>query len=164
MEPALLTLLGVEPAPPAARDALFAAWRIFFERIAERGTTVLLFEDLQWADSGLLDFIDHLLDWSQRADPRRHPRPARALRPSRGLGRGQPEPRVAWRSSRSRDAAMRELLDGFVPGLPDDASRRSSPRAEGMPLYAVELVRALAADGRLQLVDGGLPTRGELAR
>ena len=37
----------------------------FFERIAERGTTALVFEDLQWADSGLLDFIDHLLDWSR---------------------------------------------------------------------------------------------------
>ena len=59
------TLLGLEPAPAGGRDVLFAAWRIFFERIAERGTTVLLFEDLQWADSGLLDFIEHLLEWSK---------------------------------------------------------------------------------------------------
>ena len=26
---------------------------------------MLVFEDLQWADTGLLDFIDHLLDWSR---------------------------------------------------------------------------------------------------
>ena len=26
---------------------------------------VLVFEDLQWADDGLLDFIDHLLEWSR---------------------------------------------------------------------------------------------------
>src|SRR3990170_3419856 len=63
--PALLTLLGVEDAPPGGRDALFPAWRLFFERIAEKGTTVLVFEDLQWADTGLLDFIDHMLDWSR---------------------------------------------------------------------------------------------------
>ena len=25
---------------------------------------ILVFEDLQWADSGLLDFIDYLLEWS----------------------------------------------------------------------------------------------------
>ena len=25
----------------------------------------MLFEDLQWADSGLLDFIEHLLEWSK---------------------------------------------------------------------------------------------------
>ena len=39
-------------------DELFAAWRTFFERIVE-GPVVLVFEDLQWADTGLLDFIDH---------------------------------------------------------------------------------------------------------
>ena len=38
---------------------------MFFEKIALKGTTVLVFEDLQWADSGLLDFIDHLIDWSR---------------------------------------------------------------------------------------------------
>ncbi|MEP7159396.1 MAG: adenylate/guanylate cyclase domain-containing protein, partial [Chloroflexota bacterium] len=32
VEPALLTLLGLEPPPAGGRDALFAAWRIFFER------------------------------------------------------------------------------------------------------------------------------------
>ena len=63
--PALLALLGVEEGPAGGRDTLFPAWRTFLERIAERGTTVLVFEDLQWADSGLLDFIDHLLDWSR---------------------------------------------------------------------------------------------------
>ena len=65
VEPALLTLLGLEPPPAGGRDVLFAAWRIFFEGIANRGTTVLMFEDIQWADPGLLDFIDHVLEWSR---------------------------------------------------------------------------------------------------
>ncbi len=65
VKPALLTLLGLAPAPAGGRDVLFAAWRIFFERIADKGTTVLLFEDLQWADTGLLDFIEYLLEWSR---------------------------------------------------------------------------------------------------
>ena len=62
IERALLTLLGVEGG--MAADQLFGAWRTFFERIAEKGPVVLLFEDMHFADPGLLDFIDHLLDWS----------------------------------------------------------------------------------------------------
>ena len=68
MEPALLQLLGLETGDGAERterESLFAAWRIFFERIAERGVVLLVFEDLQWADDGLLDFIDHVLEWSR---------------------------------------------------------------------------------------------------
>ena len=43
----------------------FAAWRTFLEGIAEEGPLVLVFEDLHWADEGLLDFVDHLADWAR---------------------------------------------------------------------------------------------------
>ena len=46
--------------------------------------------------------------------------------------------------------AMRELLNGLVPGLPEDALAAIVGRAEGMPLYAVETVRGLLADGRIE--------------
>src|SRR5262249_57195265 len=42
----------------------FAAWRQFFEALAERRPLVLVFEDLHWADEGLLDFVDYLADWA----------------------------------------------------------------------------------------------------
>ena len=148
--PALLALLGVEEAPAGGRDELFPAWRTFIERIAERGTTVLVFEDLQWADTGLLDFIDHLLDWS------------RGL-PIMVVTLARPElfdRRPDWAANRRHltalaldpltDAAVRELLNGLVPGLPDDALAAIVGRAEGIPLYAVETVRGLLADGRIQ--------------
>jgi class 3 adenylate cyclase len=45
------------------RDEAFAAWRRFFEALAERHPLVLVFEDIHWADEGLLDFIEHLVDW-----------------------------------------------------------------------------------------------------
>ncbi|MCA1683794.1 MAG: hypothetical protein LC708_01500, partial [Actinobacteria bacterium] len=45
-------------------DEAFAAWRRYFEGIAERSPLVLVFEDLHWADDTLLDFIDHLVDWT----------------------------------------------------------------------------------------------------
>jgi class 3 adenylate cyclase/tetratricopeptide (TPR) repeat protein len=162
VEPALLTLLGLEPAPAGGRDVLFAAWRIFFERVAERATTILLFEDLQWADSGLLDFIDHLLTWSRSS-------------PILVVTLARPElldRRPGWGSSARSlttlaleplpDEAMRELLAGLVPGLPDSAVERILGRADGIPLYAVETIRALVADGRLAMTDGIYRPVGDL--
>ena len=46
-----------------ARDESFAAWRRFVEALAEQRPTVLVFEDLHWADDELLDFVDELVDW-----------------------------------------------------------------------------------------------------
>src|SRR5919197_2823511 len=59
----LLPLVGQgTDAASASRDEAFAAWRRFFEALAEQGPLVLVFEDIQWADDGLLDFIEHLAD------------------------------------------------------------------------------------------------------
>jgi class 3 adenylate cyclase/tetratricopeptide (TPR) repeat protein len=162
IEPALLALLGLEDAPAGGRDVLFPAWRLFFERIADRGTTVLLFEDLHWADSGLLDFIDHLLEWARGvpivvvtlARPElfdRHPAWGTA---TRNLTSMALEP--------LRTAAMEALLDGFVPGLPTVAREHILGRSEGVPLYAVEIVRMLVSEGRLERFAGGYRPIGEL--
>ena len=70
IEPALLALLGIG-TESANSEQLFAAWRTFFERMAETGLVALVFEDLHWADSGTLDFIEHLLEWS-RCEPDLH--------------------------------------------------------------------------------------------
>jgi class 3 adenylate cyclase/tetratricopeptide (TPR) repeat protein len=40
-----------------------AAWRRFFEELAALRPLILVFEDLQWADDGLLDFVDELVEW-----------------------------------------------------------------------------------------------------
>jgi class 3 adenylate cyclase/tetratricopeptide (TPR) repeat protein len=162
VEPALLTLLGLEPPPPGGRDMLFAAWRIFFERIAERGPTILLFEDLQWADSGLLDFIDRLLEWSKGV-------------PILVVTLARPElfeRRADWGSGTRHftslaleplpDTAMRDLLAGFVPGLPASAVAAILSRADGVPLYAVETVRTLVAEGRLERVGDRYRPIGDL--
>ena len=58
--------------------------------------------------------------------------------------------------------AMRQLLDGFVPGLPETAAAAILGRADGIPLYAVETVRALVAEGRLEMSDGGYRPVGDL--
>ncbi len=149
IEPRLAALLGLEEAPAGDREELFAAWRTFFERIADKGTTVLVFEDLHWADQGLLDFIESLLEWSR-------------LRPILVVGLARPElveRRPDWASSGRASITLHlepvsydgisEMLLGLAPGIPQATARQIADRAEGVPLYAVETVRMLLDDGRL---------------
>ena len=55
----LRALLGLS-APDASREQSFAAWLRFFEGVAAADPTVLVFEDLHWADDALLDFLEYL--------------------------------------------------------------------------------------------------------
>jgi len=149
LAPALGILLGLEGPAPTERGELFGAWRTLFERIAEQGPVVLVFEDLQWADSGLVDFLGHLLEWS-----RQQPifvitlaRPELLERfPTWGAGQRN---FTSMHLEPLPDEAMRALLGGLVPGLPPKTVKAILARAEGVPLYAVETVRMLLADGRV---------------
>ena len=163
VEPALLALLGVGEAPAGGQPALFAAWRLFFERLAASGIVAMLFEDLQWADTGTLDFIEHLLEWSRNV-PIMIVTLARPdlldRRPDWGAGR---RAFLALDLQTLDETSMRALLAGLVPGLPEAAARSIIARADGIPLYAVETVRMLVADGRLsELPGGGYAPAGEL--
>jgi class 3 adenylate cyclase/tetratricopeptide (TPR) repeat protein len=148
LEPRLAHLLGLEDRSSDRQD-LFAAWRLFFERLADSNPTVLVFEDMQWADTSLLDFVEYLLEWS-----RDHPifvmtlaRPElQERRP--GWGAGQRNFTGLYLEPLSKDA-MQGLLDGLVPGLPERLREQILARAEGVPLYAVETVRMLLDRGLL---------------
>jgi predicted ATPase len=62
-------LRPLSPPPPNTglggdrRGEAFAAWRRFLDALAEQRPLVLVLEDLHWADEGLLDFVDELVDW-----------------------------------------------------------------------------------------------------
>ena len=143
VEPRLAHLLGLEQREAREKEELFGAWRLFFERLADTQPTVLVFEDMQWADDSLLDFVEYLLEWS-----RAHPLFVVTLARPELIQR-----RPTWgATSRMFTAlyleplsedAMRELLHGLVPGLPEDLIAGILGRAEGVPLYAVETVRML---------------------
>jgi tetratricopeptide (TPR) repeat protein len=111
---------------------------------------VLAFEDLHWADSGTLDFVDHLLEWSKN-----HPILVVTLARPELLER-RPDWGAGKRNFASvyleplSEAAMRSLLGGLVPGLPEQTTRAIVTRADGIPLYAIETIRMLVADGRLK--------------
>ncbi len=150
LEPRLRNLLGMEEDGPSDRVDLFAAWRVFFERLAEREPTILVFEEMQWAASGLVEFIEYLIEWT-----RHHPlfvitlgRPEFTDRfPSWGAGRRSFH---ALHLEPLTPAAMDELLTGLVPGLPVGLRQQIRERAEGIPLYAVETVRMLLDLGTLR--------------
>src|SRR5262249_5822823 len=65
LEARLAQLLGLEERTAGSREDLFGAARLFFERLTERHPVVLVFEDVQWAEPALVDFIDYLMDWSR---------------------------------------------------------------------------------------------------
>ena len=140
--PRLGALLGAGEVE-LSREELFAGWRLLLERMAASQPVVLVIEDLHWADAGLLDFIEYLLEWS--ADV-----------PIFVLALSRPElaeRRPGWLADRRNatsiqldpldNDAVGALLDGLVPAMPAGARSRIVDRAEGVPLYAVETVRSL---------------------
>ena len=150
VEPRLQHLLGLTDRVAPDREDLHSAWRLFFERMAETGPVVLLFDDLHWADAALLDFVEYLLDWS-----RSHPLYVLTLsRPE--LGERHPTFGTRIRNSTALtlepldNEAMDALLQGLVPGLPEELRLTIRDRADGIPLYAVETVRMLLDRGLLE--------------
>jgi class 3 adenylate cyclase/tetratricopeptide (TPR) repeat protein len=164
VEPRLAHLLGGEEREAREREDLFAAWRVFFERLAQTNPVVMVFEDLQWGDLALLDFIEYLLEWSRNL-------PLYVM----VLARPELADRApAWGASRrnftslyleplSREA-MEELLAGFVAGLPGEVGDQILDRAEGVPLYAVETVRMLIDRGLLVPERAGYRATGPIGK
>jgi predicted ATPase/class 3 adenylate cyclase len=135
---------GAETGGDHAAEAL-AAWRRFFEALAEQRPLILVFEDLHWADDGLLDFVDQMAEWMTdvpllilcTARPELLDRRA-------GWGGGKRNATTISLAPLSQDdtaALVSSLLDGRL-----QADRRSEllTRAGGNPLYAEEFVRMLA--------------------
>lgn len=146
--PRVAELIGVAdtvaPDSTFTKDELFSAWRTFIERIAGSADSTGAYfriDDLQWADAGLLEFLDYLLGVAQ--GPIfivTHSRPELAERaPAFGTGRRA----TALYLEPLPEEAMGRLVEGLVAGLPPGVRKGLVERADGVPLYAVETVRAL---------------------
>ena len=162
IEPRLAHLLGLADAT-FEREDLFAAWRLFFELLADEAPTVLVFEDLHWADAGLLDFVEYLVEWARSkpifvvglARPELGERRPGFGSATRGGFTGLPLEPLS-------DEAMDALLEGLVPGLPQELRDSIRTRAEGIPLYAVETVRMLLNRGQLERSNGNYKLTGDI--
>jgi class 3 adenylate cyclase/tetratricopeptide (TPR) repeat protein len=138
------------------RTEAFAAWRRFLELIAARRPLVLVFEDIHWADDGLLEFItDHLGD--------------RFTGPLLVVATSRPElldRRPQWAgAARSTMLELQPLSDQETADvvtnlldaaeLPPELRSALLARAGGNPLFAQEYVRMLLDRGLLRSEGSG---------
>ncbi len=145
--------IGGSGDPTAAeREETFAAWRRLLEGLADHRPLVLIFEDLHWADDGLLDFVDHLADWVS-ASPMLLVATARPelleRRPGWGGGkRNSTTLSIAPLNASETGELLAALLEQSL--LPAEVHSAVVGLAEGNPLYAEEYVRMLQDRGLLR--------------
>jgi class 3 adenylate cyclase/tetratricopeptide (TPR) repeat protein len=139
------------PGDPVSQEESFAAWRRFCEGLAAERTTVLIFEDLHWADPALLAFLEHLADWAEgvpllllcTARPElydQHPTFGANARNAQRIN-------LSPLSDAETAQLVSSLLERAV--LPAETQQLLLEQAGGNPLYAEEFVRLLADRGRL---------------
>jgi class 3 adenylate cyclase/tetratricopeptide (TPR) repeat protein len=142
--------LGAETELGADRKSeAFAAWRRFFEELAEQRPLVLVFEDLHWADEGLLDFVDHLAEWASGV-PMLVVGSARPELLDRrpGWGGGKRNATTISLSGLGEADTARLLADLLEEPILDAETREMLlRRAAGNPLYAEEFARMLTERG-----------------
>jgi class 3 adenylate cyclase/tetratricopeptide (TPR) repeat protein len=141
----LLPLLGIEATSSAEREELFTAWRRFLEHIAEQDPTVLVFEDLHWADEAMLAFLEHLVERAEGV-------PLLVIGTARPeLFEHHPDYAAGYLNANRIDLAplsaeetarlVSALLETAV--VPGELRQQILDRAGGNPLYAEEFVRLL---------------------
>ena len=145
------------PAPQAALEENFAAWRAFVELLAEDRPSVLVFEDLHWADEALLKFVELLADYAEgvplllvgTARPELHERAAGWAASVRNVTR------VNLRALTAAETAR--LISNLLGAadLPAEVQQAISSRAGGNPLYAEEFVQLLKDQEILQRTGAG---------
>jgi class 3 adenylate cyclase len=145
------SLAGPGSGAPAGgdRSEVFAAWRQFIEAMAERRPLVLVFEDLHWADDGLLDFVDYIADWAGQVPLLvvGTTRPELlARRP--GWGGGKPNALTLSLAPLSEQDTAR-LISSLLGRPVLEAGQQAAllAQAGGNPLYAEQYVQMLAEQG-----------------
>jgi class 3 adenylate cyclase/tetratricopeptide (TPR) repeat protein len=146
VESHLRPLVGLEKETGMGGDRrgeAFAAWRRFFEALADHRPLVLVLEDLHWADEGLLDFVDELVDWLSgvpllvvcSARPELLER-----RPGWGGGRVNASMiGLAPLSPEQTAVLISQVLERSV--LPAEIQQALLERSEGNPLYAEQFAQ-----------------------
>jgi class 3 adenylate cyclase len=148
----LRDLTGLTAGVPGSVEETFWALRRYVEMLARDGPLIIVADDIQWADTLLLDFVEHLVEWVQEV-------------PVLVLALARPELREVRPDlvAVSRWVSEAVHLGGLDPGataelaasvlgaaeLPDELLRRLPSSTGGNPLFVRELVGMLVHDGVL---------------
>jgi adenylate cyclase len=137
-------LAPAEEDPERMRDSFFSALRAGMEAMARRQPLVIAFEDIHWADDGMLDAIEHLAQWV------RGPLMLVCLardelmerRPSWGGGRRSATQLLL--EPLSADDTQ-DLVAALIPNGQDanEFAPAVAERSGGNPLFAEEMVRRI---------------------
>ncbi|MBI5157956.1 MAG: AAA family ATPase [Acidimicrobiia bacterium] len=141
----LAPLVGIEEEAIADREELFAAWSRYVAALAEQRPTVLVFEDLHWADPALLALVSGIPEAAQGT-------PLLVV----GTARSEFfEDQPTWGSGQRNaitihlepldPAATSRLLDALLADVEVSEDRRAAiaTRSGGNPLWAQEFARML---------------------
>src|SRR5215210_2365147 len=140
-------LVPEEDNPERMREVFLAALRRGIEAIATRRPFVIAFEDIHWADDGMLDAIEHLAQWV------RAPLMPVCLARDELLDR-----RPSWGGGR------RSATQLMLSPLSDEHSRALVPegtevvpavaeRSGGNPLFAEEMARRITEEGTIEAAE-----------
>ena len=140
--------------PLAARDRLHTECAHFFAQLASEHPTVILVEDIHWAEAPLLDLLDSVVrDIDAPLLLLATARPELADEPRSWVGRFPSASTVWLEPLGMTDAEL--MLDAIIPAHPSDQLRRLIlERAEGNPFFVEELVGALIDEGVVQREHG----------
>jgi class 3 adenylate cyclase/tetratricopeptide (TPR) repeat protein len=164
----LAALTGIAPEETIPeKHVLFLSVRRFVEALAAEGPLVLVFEDIHWADSSLLDLIEHLASRLREA-----PVLVLALarpellqsRPSWGAGllSYTTLPLEPLSKANARELALR-LLEERAEAADPEVAARLGETAEGNPLFIEELAATLAEQATGSLEELPTTVRGIIA-
>jgi predicted ATPase len=148
----------------SARESFFGAVKACLEAIAAGEPTVVVWEDIHWADEGMLDLIEYLSEWLRA--------PILQLCSARDE---LLERRAEWAASRRSASVLfldplpqadaRELISGLLHDAGANQQLLSAlvDRAGGNPLFAEEMVQRLAEEGSVRAAELPDTVRGVLA-
>ncbi|HUF58652.1 MAG TPA: adenylate/guanylate cyclase domain-containing protein [Actinomycetota bacterium] len=159
----LAEFLGLAGATASPEETNWAI-RKLFEALASDRPLIAAFEDIHWAEPGLLDLIEHVAEWTRDA-------PILLVCPARPELR---EVRPGWGGQAMATTLLLEPLsqnesDQLIAGLlgrsdtPLTVAARVMEAAEGNPLFVEQMVAMLIDDGLVRPETDGWVVTGDLS-
>ena len=144
--------IGLTDATPETQETFWGI-RKLLEELGRRSTLFVIFDDIHWAETTMLDLIEYLTGFAQGV-------PMLLLCLSR---KDLLDTRPSWGTGSTtmfleplEPEDVNQLIDNYVgeAQLPENVRKRIIETAEGNPLYVEEILRMLIDERIIEKVDG----------